>query len=104
MRVSSVSRGLRIDWYKGDHKIADEGRFVHVDAIREDTFTLVIEESERADSGTYTCVASNDDKEEATCSAELTVNRAPAQDETALHVQQGEPVLFTIPAPDAPGT
>lgn len=50
----------QVEWYRGSKKILDEGRFVHVDAIEEDLFTLIIEQSEAGDAGSYKCVASNE--------------------------------------------
>lgn len=62
-----------IDWYRNGELIPDEGRFVHIDAVKEEVFTLVIENVNLDDSGEYTCIAIND-VDEVSCTALLTVN------------------------------
>ena len=62
----------QVEWYRGSKKILDEGRFVHIDAIEEDLFTLIIEQSEAGDAGPYKCVASNEVGQRS-CEAQLTV-------------------------------
>lgn len=62
-----------IDWYKNGELIPDEGRFVHIDAVKEEIFTLVIENTRLDDAGEYTCIAAND-VDEVSCNAVLTVN------------------------------
>lgn len=61
-----------IDWYRDGVLIPDQGRFVHIDAVKEEVFTLVIENTELADAGEYTCIAIND-VDEVSCTAVLTV-------------------------------
>jgi len=62
----------KVEWYHGSQKILDEGRFVHIDAVKEDLFTLIIENTEPSDTGHYKCVASNE-AGESSCEAQLTV-------------------------------
>ena len=62
----------QVEWYRGSKKILDEGRFVHIDAIEEDLFTLIIEQSEAGDAGPYKCVAANE-VGQTSCEAQLTV-------------------------------
>lgn len=61
-----------IDWYKNGELIPDEGRFVHIDAVKEEVFTLVIENTQLDDAGEYTCIAINE-VDEVSCTAVLTV-------------------------------
>ena len=70
----------QVDWYRGSEKVVDEGRFVHIDAIEEDLFTLIIEQSEMADGGQYKCVAVNE-AGQTSCEALLTVKGKEAAPE-----------------------
>ena len=70
-----------VEWFKGSTKIADEGRFVHIDALEKDQFTLIIEQAEAGDSGRYKCVASNE-MGTSSCTAELTVTEKEVKPET----------------------
>lgn len=72
----------QVEWYRGSKKILDEGRFVHIDAIEEDLFTLIIEQSEAEDAGQYKCVASNE-VGQTSCEAQLTVKGKQAAPEDA---------------------
>ena len=72
----------QVEWYRGSKKILDEGRFVHIDAIEEDLFTLIVEQSEAGDAGQYKCVASNE-VGETSCEAQLTVKGKQAALEDA---------------------
>lgn len=49
-----------VDWYKGKEALEDEGRFIIVDDVQKDLFTLIIEEALPSDSGEYKCVAFNE--------------------------------------------
>lgn len=71
VRVSGVPEP-KVVWYRGSNEVKDEGRFVHIDAIEEDLFTLVIESSESGDAGQYKCVASNE-AGQTSCEAQLIV-------------------------------
>ena len=50
----------KVEWFKGLKEIPDTGRFVHIDAVEEDHFALIIEHAEPSDAGNYKCVAKND--------------------------------------------
>ena len=65
-----------VDWYKGKDKIEDEGRFVIVDDEEDELFSLIIDDVRSDDSGTYKCVAANEEGE-VTCLAKLTVQEKP---------------------------
>lgn len=91
-----------VEWYRGSEKILDEGRFVHVDAIEEDLFTLIIEQSEPGDSGQYKCVVSNEISQ-TSCEAQLTVKGKEAVPEdtdepeiSVLDVGEGGEVDLTV--------
>jgi len=71
----------KVEWYHGPQKILDKGRFVHVDAVKEDLFTLIIENTEPGDAGHYKCVASNE-AGETSCEAQLTVKGKQTAPET----------------------
>ena len=67
-----VKGDVKVDWYKNDKLLEDEGRVVIVDEDDGETFTLAMEEATVEDSGVYKCVASNK-AGEVTCSASLKV-------------------------------
>lgn len=99
----SSTKEPKVEWFKGSQKIPDEGRFVHIDALREDVFTLVVEKIELGDAGTYTCVASSEDGE-VSCSAELSVKPIPAQTEsssTNVDITEGDQVIVDVTALEA---
>ena len=61
-----------VEWYKGKDKIEDEGRFMIVDDEEDELFSLIIDDVRSDDSGTYKCVAANEEGEVAGL-AKLTV-------------------------------
>ena len=65
-----------VDWYKGKDKIEDEGRFVIIDDEEDELFSLIIDDVRSDDSGTYKCVAANEEGE-VTGLAKLTVQEKP---------------------------
>ena len=67
-----VKGDVKVDWYKNDKLLEDEGRVVIVDEDDGETFTLAMEEATVEDSGVYKCVASNK-AGEVTCIASLKV-------------------------------
>ena len=75
-----VKGDVKVDWYKNDKLLEDEGRVVIVDEDDGETFTLAMEEATVEDSGVYKCVASNK-AGEVTCSASLKVT-LPSQEAT----------------------
>lgn len=72
----------KVEWYRGSHRIVDEGRFVHIDALEDDLFTLIVEHAEPGDSGKYKCVASNE-AGETICEAQLSVKGTEAPPDAA---------------------
>ena len=99
-RISGVPEP-HVEWYRGSKKIFDEGRFVHIDAIKEDLFTLIIEQSEAGDAGPYKCVASNE-VGQTSCEAQLTVKgkQAPQEPEepeaSVLDITEGGEVDLNV--------
>lgn len=85
----------KVEWYRGSVKIEDEGRFVHIDALKEDLFSLIIESAEPGDSGTFKCIATNE-VGESTCDAQLTV-KGP---ESSIAGDKGEGPQITQPLKD----
>ena len=92
----------QVEWYKGSQKIVDEGRFVHIDALEKDLFTLIIEKVEPGDCGAYKCIASNE-AGETTCEAQLAVKGEQEAPETAdepessvLDVSEGGEVNLNV--------
>ena len=92
----------QVEWYRRSKKILDEGRFVHVDAIEEELFTLIIEQSEAEDAGPYKCVASNE-VGQTSCEAQLTVRgkqaapQEPEEPETSvLDITEGGEVDLNV--------
>ena len=71
VRIKGVPEPI-VDWYKGNDKIEDEGRFMIVDDEEAELFSLIIEDTRPEDAGTYKCVAENDEGEAASL-AKLTV-------------------------------
>lgn len=89
-----------VEWYSGSKKILDEGRFVHIDAVQEDLFTLIIENVMPSDSGSYRCVATNESGE-TSCEAHLTVGVTPADidsepEKSVLNVGEGDEVNLNV--------
>ena len=100
-RIHAVPNA-HVEWYQGSKRVVDEGRFVHIDALEEDLFTLIIENSEPGDAGWYKCVASNE-AGESTCEAQLTVKGKhaapdiPAEPEpSVLDVDEGGEVNLNV--------
>lgn len=92
----------QVEWYRGSEKVLDEGRFVHIDAIEDELFTLIIEQSEVRDVGQYKVVASNE-AGQASCEAQLTVKgkqaapEGPEEPETSvLDVDEGGEVNLNV--------
>ena len=92
----------KVDWYQGSRKILDEGRFVHIDAVKDDIFTLVIEHAEPSDSGSYKCVAINE-AGESSSEAQLTVGGistaadiANEPEKSVLNVGEGDEVTLNV--------
>ena len=85
----------KVEWYRGLVKLEDEGRFVHIDALKEDLFSLIIESTEPGDSGTFKCIATNE-VGESTCDAQLTV-KGP---ESSVASDEGEGPQITQPLKD----
>ena len=100
----------QVEWFKGSTKVVDEGRFVHIDALEKDQFTLIIEQAEAGDSGRYKCVASNE-MGTSSCTAELTVTEKEVKPETtdrlegaAIGVVKGDELIMntTVKGPVNP--
>lgn len=92
----------QVEWYRGSEKVLDEGRFVHIDAIEDDLFTLIIEQSEVGDTSQYKCVASNE-VGQSSCEAQLTVKGKEAApedteepDTSVLDVGEGGEVNLNV--------
>lgn len=102
-RFDARIRGLpepNVEWYSGSKKIMDEGRFVHIDAVQEDLFTLIIENVMPSDSGPFRCVATNE-AGETSCEAHLTVGvtTKPAgiePEKSVLNVGEGDEVNLNV--------
>lgn len=101
VRVSGVPEP-KVVWYRESDEISDEGRFVHIDAIEEDLFTLVIEGSESGDAGQYKCVASNE-AGQTSCEARLIVvgkevalQDAPEPESSILDIDEGGEVNLKV--------
>lgn len=68
----------KVQWYKGLKEIPDVGRFVHIDAVEEDHFALIIEKTEPSDAGKYKCVAKNN-LGDVVCFGQLKVKEKPRE-------------------------
>lgn len=84
VRISGTPEPV-VDWYKDKDKIEDEGRFMIVDDEENDLFSLIIEDCQPEDSGTYKCVAVNEEGE-VTNVAKLTVQDKPKKPVTEEEV------------------
>lgn len=82
-----------VDWLKGKEKIEDEGRFVLIDDIEDDLFSLVIEDAKPSDSGEYECVAFNE-LGEVSCKGNLVV------EETVIAPEVAEDAESALPLPE----
>ena len=84
-RISGIPEPL-VDWYKDNDKVEDQGRFMIVDDEENEVFSLIIENCRPEDSGTYKCVAVNEEGE-AESSAKLKVqeeSRKPVIEEKVM--------------------
>ena len=90
-----------VDWYKGNEVLEDEGRFIMVDDIQKDLFTLIIEEAQPQDSGEYKCVAFSE-LGEVSCKGNLVVEGEAISPQLASDTESAAPIYeeqLTI-APD----
>lgn len=84
-----------VDWFKGKEKLEDEGRFVLIDDIEEDLFSLVIEEAKPTDSGEYECVAFNE-LGEVSCKGNLVVEEMLIAPKLAEEAESALPVTEEV--------
>lgn len=90
-----------VDWLKGKEGLEDEGRFLMVDDVEEDLFSLIIEDVQPGDSGEYKCVAFNE-VGEVSCKGNLIVEENLIAPQLADEAQSAAPLLEveTIIAPE----
>lgn len=86
---------LEVDWLKGKEKIEDEGRFVLIDDIEDDLFSLVIEDAKPSDSGEYECIAFNEFGE-VSCKGNLVVEETIIAPEIAGDADSALPLFEDI--------
>lgn len=84
-----------VDWLKGKEKIEDEGRFVLIDDIEGDLFSLVIEDAKPSDSGEYECIAFNE-LGEVSCKGNLVVEETIIAPEVAEDAESALPATEDI--------
>lgn len=84
-----------VDWLKGKEKIEDEGRFVLIDDIEDDLFSLVIEDAKPSDSGEYECIAFNEFGE-VSCKGNLVVEETIIAPEIAEDAESALPLFEDI--------
>ena len=81
-----------VDWFKGKEALEDEGRFVMVDDVEEDQFSLIIEDAQLSDCGEYECVAFNE-LGEVSCKGNLVVEGTLIAPEHADEAQSAAPLV-----------
>ena len=81
-----------VDWFKGKEGLEDEGRFLMVDDVQEDLFSLIIEDAQPSDSGEYECVAFND-VGEVSCKGSLVVEETLVAPQLVDEVEGAAPML-----------
>lgn len=87
VRVSG-SPSPTVQWFKGNKKIEDAGKFLLIDDEEDDLFSLVIDKVTSDDVGTYTCKANNE-AGEVSCEAELKLQEQMAAPEFADEEETG---------------
>ena len=81
-----------VDWFKGKESLEDEGRFLMVDDVEEDLFSLIIEDAQPSDSGEYECVAFNE-VGEVSCKGNLVVEETLVAPQVIDEVEGAAPML-----------
>ena len=81
-----------VDWFKGKESLEDEGRFLMVDDVEEDLFSLIIEDAQPSDSGEYECVAFNE-VGEVSCKGNLVVEETLVAPQLINEVEGAAPML-----------
>ena len=80
-----------VDWYKGKEALEDEGRFIIVDDVQKDLFTLIIEEALPSDSGEYKCVAYNEFGN-ISCTGKLVVQGELISPQSSIAMENAVPI------------